>query len=67
MIANAIESFDTEIERLEYDIGTPHSVVVTARYERIEGIFAGVPTRSMAAIVAECDGFGQRNVEAKAT
>lgn len=66
MISDAIECFNAKVERFEDDIGTPYSVVVTAGYERIEGIFACMPAWAMAAIVAESDCFGERDVEAKA-
>jgi len=67
VITNAIERFNTKIERLENNIGTPHGVVVATGDERIEGIFAGVPARSMATIVTEGDCFSQSDIEAEAT
>ena len=63
MISNAIECFNTKIERLENNIGTPHGVVVATGDERIEGVFAGVPAWAMPTIVAEGDCFSERDVE----
>ena len=57
MIANAIECFNTKIERLENNIGAPYGVVIATGDERIEGVFAGVPAGAMATIVAEGDRF----------
>jgi hypothetical protein len=66
MVPNAIECFNAKIEWLENDIGTPHCMVVTAGNKRVEGVFACVSAWPMAAVVAEGDGLGQGDVEAKA-
>ena len=47
------------------DVGTPHRVVVAAVDVRDEGIFAGVAARTVAAVVAEGDRLGERDVEAE--
>ena len=65
MVSDAVECLKAEIEWFENDIGAPNGMVVAAGYERIEGIFAGMPARTMSAVVAKGDCFGERNVEPK--
>jgi hypothetical protein len=67
MVSDAVECLETKIEWFENDIGAPNGVVVTAGYECIEGIFAGMPARTMPTVVAKSDCLGERNVEPKGT
>jgi hypothetical protein len=63
VVADAVEGLGAEVERFQRDVGTPYRVVVTARYVWREGVFAGVATRAVAAVVTDSDRLGQRHVE----
>ncbi len=63
MVPYAIEGFRAEVQRLEDHVGPPHCVVVAAGHVGAEGILAGVPARTVAAVVAQGDGFGEVDVE----
>lgn len=67
MIANAVESFSTQVEWGECDVGAPDGVVEATVDVGRQGIFAGMAARSVPAVVAEGDGFGQGDVEAEWT
>jgi len=63
VIANAVGGLGAEIERRERDVGAPHRVIEATRHVGRESIFAGVAARTVAAVVTECDGLGEREVE----
>jgi len=65
MVADSIEGFYTEVQRLECDIGTPDSVIKSAVKIRRQRIFGRVTARPVAAVMAEGDRFGERHIEAE--
>ena len=50
---------------VEHDVGAPHRVVVAAGDVGRQGVLAGVAAGAVAAVVAEGDRLGQRDVEAE--
>ena len=63
VVADAVQRLAAQVQRDEDDVRAPDGVVVAARQERVEGLLAGVPARPVAAVVADRDGLGQRDVE----
>jgi hypothetical protein len=67
MVADAVERFFTEVERFEYDVGAPDSMVIAAGDECIEGVLAGMTPWAMPTVVSESDGLGEGNIEPERT
>jgi len=65
VVADAIERLGTQIQRNERDVGSPLSVIESAGNERRQRVFARVAARTVTAVVAEGDGFGECDVEAE--
>jgi hypothetical protein len=63
MVADAIEGFETEVERLENDIGTPNGMVIATGDEGIEGVFACMAPWAVPAVVSEGYGLGEGDIE----
>ncbi len=63
MIADAVKSFATQVERHQCHVGAPHGVVVAAFDIWRECVFTGVSAGPVATVMAECNGFGQCHVE----
>ena len=66
VVADAVERLDAEVERGEHRRRRPRRVVVPAVDVGRQGVLAGVAARAVAAVVAEGDGLGERDVEAEA-
>ena len=63
MVANAIQSFPAQVERHQRYISTPNCMVVSAIYVGRQCIFTGMATGTMAAVVAQGDGFGESDIQ----
>ncbi len=67
VVANGIERLGTQIERSEDDVGAVDRMVIAPVDERRQRALAGMPTRTMAAVVADGGGLDERHVEPKWT
>ena len=65
MVSDSVKGLRTEVQWLQGHLGPPDGVVVAPFDEGIEGVLAGVASRPMAAVMPECDGFGQRHVQSE--
>ena len=63
VVADAVEGLGAEVERRQHDVGAPDGVVVAVGEVGVEGVLGGVAARTVAAVVAEGDGLGERDVE----
>ena len=63
VVADAVEGLEAQIERRQDHIGPPDGVVVAVGEIGGEGILAGVTAGTMATVVPERDGLGERLVE----
>ena len=63
MVSHAVEHLAREVEGCERDVRSEDRVIKAAVEIRREGVFAGVTTRAVAAIVAESDRLGERHVQ----
>ena len=64
MVADAIESFNTQVKRHERDVGAPNGVVIAAVDIWRQCIFAGMTTRAVPTVVTQGNCFGERNIDA---
>jgi hypothetical protein len=67
VVANTVEGLDAQIERFKNDVGAPDGMVIAAGDEGIEGVFAGMASGAMPAVVSESDGLGEGNIEPEGT
>jgi len=65
VISDAVERLRAQIEWNERDVGSPLRVIESAGNERRQRVFARVTARTVTAVVAEGDGFGECDVEAE--
>ena len=65
VVADAVERFGAQVERLQGDVGTPHRMIEAAGNIRRERVFAGVSAGAVAAIVAESDCLGEGGVQSE--
>ena len=63
MVANSIKRFATQVQRHKCNISTPHGMVIAAIDIRRQRVFAGMTTWAVPAVVAECDGLGEGDIE----
>src|ERR1035438_9659759 len=63
VVADTVERLETEVQVHQGHVGAPRRVVEAAYDEGVEGLFAGVAPRSVAAVVSEGNGLGERHVE----
>jgi hypothetical protein len=67
VVANAVDRLDAKIEWFKNDVGAPDCMVIAARDECIEGVLAGMASRSMSTVVSEGNGLGESNIEPERT
>ena len=63
MVADAVERFDAQVQWRERDVGTPLGMVEPAVDVDAEGVFAGVATGAVPAVVPQGDGLRERRVQ----
>ncbi len=63
MVADAVERLGAQVERRQDHVGAPHGVVVPLGHVGAQRVLAGVAAGAVAAVVAEGDGLGERDVE----
>ena len=63
VVADAVEGLLAQVERGQRDVGTPGRMIEPPVDERGEGVLAGVPTRTVPAVVAQGDGLGEGHVQ----
>src|ERR1700722_19357339 len=63
MVADTVERLDAEVQAHERHVRAPHGVVESAVDEWVQGLFARVAPGSVAAVVSEGDGLGERRIE----
>ena len=64
VVGDAVDRLRAQVERRQRDVGAPGRVVESLGHVGAERVLAGVAARTVAAVVAECDGLGQVDVEA---
>ena len=65
MISDAVERLRTQIQWYECFISSPDGVVVSLCKVRAEGVFAGVTSRPVAAVMPDGNCFGEGHIEPK--
>jgi hypothetical protein len=63
VISDAVERLRTQIQWYECFISSPDGVVVSLCKVRAEGVFAGVTSRPVAAVMSDGNGFGEGHIE----
>ncbi len=65
MIANTVKSFRAEIERLQCDVGAPRSVIESTIEVGGQGIFAGMSTGPVTAVMTDSYRFDEWHIKAE--
>ena len=63
VVADAVQGLGAQVVLAQHDVGAPGTVVVALGNVGVEGVLAGVATRSVTAVVTEGDGLDQRDVD----
>ena len=63
VVADAVERLDAQVQRCERDVGAPQRMIEPSCHVRAQRILAGVTARTVAAVVPQGDGLGERHVQ----
>ncbi len=63
MITDAVQCFDAQVEWNQGDVGAPKRMIEAMRDKWRECVFAGMPARAMATVVADRNRLGEGDVE----